>query len=99
MIGIAFVYSIGKALGLSLELWHYFIIVPIQVLVTLLPISINGLGVREWILILITGALSTNVTSPEAISLGLLMTLVGLVVSLIGGGFYVVGNRQATFAA
>lgn len=99
IVGVAFVFSIGKGLDLSLELWHYFIIVPVQVFVTLLPISINGLGVREWILILITSTLASNVTSPQAISLGLLLTLVGLIVSLIGGGIYVVGNRQATSTA
>lgn len=99
IVSVAFVFSVGKGLGLSLEIWHYFIIVPVQVLVTLLPISINGLGVREWILILITGTLSSKVTSPQAISLGLLLTLVGLLVSLIGGGFYVVGNRQAAVTA
>jgi hypothetical protein len=95
-VGIAFVFCIGRSLGLPLELWHYFVIVPIQVLVTLLPITVNGLGVREWILILLTDALSSGVTSSQAISLGLLFTLVGLIVSLVGGGFYVAGNRQAS---
>jgi glycosyltransferase 2 family protein len=98
-VGIAFVYCIGRGLGLPLHIWHYFVIVPIQVLVTLLPISINGLGVREWILILLTSALSSSVTSSQAISLGLLITLVGLVISLIGGGFYVAGKRHEAITA
>lgn len=40
-------YLIAKALNLPIPLWSFFLIIPLATLVTLLPISVNGIGVRE----------------------------------------------------
>ncbi len=93
-VGVAFYYTLGQSLGLRLEFWHYLVIVPLVVLTMLLPISLNGLGVREGTLVLLTAALGVDVLPGEAVALGLLATAVLLLVSLIGGGFYVAGTRN-----
>jgi uncharacterized protein (TIRG00374 family) len=92
LAGITFFYSLGRGLQLPLNVWHYLVIVPLTVIATMLPISFNGLGVREGALIVLTAALGTSVLPAEAVALGLLSSIVSLLVSLIGGVFYVAGN-------
>ncbi len=41
-------YLIGKALHLEISLVDYFIFIPVVLLIQLVPITINGLGVREY---------------------------------------------------
>lgn len=40
-------YLIAKALTLPIPLWSFFLIIPLATLITMLPISVNGIGVRE----------------------------------------------------
>jgi hypothetical protein len=91
-----FFYCLGRGLGLPLEAWHYFVIIPLMVVATLLPISFNGLGVREGALILLTAALGAQIDPAQGIALGLMAAFVILVISLIGGGFYIVGAWEQT---
>jgi uncharacterized protein (TIRG00374 family) len=90
--GILFFYSLGRGLRLGMSAWHYFVIVPITVVVSLLPVSINGLGIREGALVILTGALGTGVLPAEAVVLGLLSSAISLVVSLPGAFFYIAGQ-------
>ena len=99
LVGIAFFYFLGRSLGLELAAWHYLVIVPLTVVATLLPISLNGLGVREGTLVLLIGILSNDVDSSEAIALGLLASVVGMLISLVGASFYIAGNNKEAYAA
>ncbi|MGQ9560888.1 MAG: lysylphosphatidylglycerol synthase transmembrane domain-containing protein [Candidatus Oleimicrobiaceae bacterium] len=40
-------YLIARAVGIQLGLGHFFLIVPIATIVTMLPVTINGIGIRE----------------------------------------------------
>lgn len=97
LIGIAFFYFLGRGMQLPMAAWHYLIIVPLTVIVMVLPISFNGLGLREGTLVLLTGALSTGVSPAEAIALGLLSSIVSLLVSLLGMLFYVTEERGEAY--
>ena len=46
---VAHYYAIGLALGFDVPLYAYAFIVPIATVVMALPISINGIGVREGV--------------------------------------------------
>lgn len=92
-VGIGFYYTLGNAIGLELDAWHYLIIVPLVSVATMLPISINGLGVREGSLILITQALGVNVSVDQALALGLLASVMIPAVSLLGGWFHIRGRE------
>jgi uncharacterized protein (TIRG00374 family) len=77
---------VGKALGLRIggpEYIQFFVFVPLLGLVMMLPISINGLGIREGAGIL----LFTQIGFPEeqAFLMEFLTYVVMVVVSLIGG--------------
>jgi uncharacterized protein (TIRG00374 family) len=93
--GIVFFFCIGKSLGVELDLWYYFAVVPPTVVATMLiPISFNGLGVREATLVLLTSATGIAVSPPQAVALGLLALMVTLCNSLLGGVFYVTGKGR-----
>lgn len=92
LAGIMFFYSLGRGLQLQLNVGHYLVIVPLTVVATMLPISFNGLGVREGALIVLTAALGTSVLPAEAVALGLLSSVITLLVSLLGGVFYIAGG-------
>lgn len=99
LIGIAFFYFLGRGMHLPMAAWHYLIVVPLTVIIMVLPISFNGLGLREGMLVLLTGALNTGVSPAEAIALGLLSSIVSLLVSLLGMLFYVTEERREAYAA
>jgi uncharacterized membrane protein YbhN (UPF0104 family) len=40
-------YLIAKAVGIQLGLGHFFFIVPVATILTMLPVTINGIGIRE----------------------------------------------------
>ncbi len=86
------VAQIGAAMGLSLPLSAYCISVPIVALLTMLPVSISGVGVREggmaWML-------STyGVPSALGVTLGMLWFLVTVVGGLVGGVVYMASGKE-----
>jgi hypothetical protein len=93
LMGIAFYYCLGRSLSLALSLGHYFVLAPLVALLTMIPISLNGIGVREGSLIVLTAALGASVEADQAVALGLLSSIVVLAVSLLGAIVYVGGRR------
>lgn len=79
-IFIAFIY--GRALGIELALKNYFFFFPLVYIATVLPISLNGLGVRE---ITITGLMAVAGIAPSlSLSLALLIFLDRIVKGVLG---------------
>ena len=80
-------YLIGRALHLSIPILDYFIFIPIVHLILLIPITINGLGLREVSYIEIFGFY--GVAAGAAISFSLVDVAFMLVIGLVGGIIYV----------
>ncbi len=78
---------VSKGLGQHIGLTHFFYLIPITAIVTLLPISINGIGLREGAFVVTFS--QVGLASEEALSLSLIITLTTLLTSLIGGWFYI----------
>jgi uncharacterized protein (TIRG00374 family) len=78
--------AFGVALGLSVPLYLYFIAIPLSSLVTYLPISFGGYGVREGVLTL--AFTSMGVAAPTALALALLVDIQTLLFALAGGVLY-----------
>ena len=77
----------ARAMGLSISGLALFTAIPITAIITALPVSINGLGVRE---VAYAGLLSYFGIAPEeAVALSLVMTATIVGWSLIGGLLYV----------
>jgi hypothetical protein len=76
-------YAIFLALGADVSLAYCFLVIPIILFITLLPVSINGLGIREWAYIYFFGRLGLSMA--EAVAASLLFFTLLILVSLIGG--------------
>jgi len=82
---------IGKALGISIAPLDYFIFIPIVLLIQLIPITINGLGLRE-------GAYTEifsfyGISAGAALSFSLIDLAFMLLVGLAGGAVYIARRR------
>jgi glycosyltransferase 2 family protein len=76
---------IGLSLGLPLGLTDYLVFIPVVTIVTLVPVSIGGWGVREGALVALLGLV--GVPSYTARAFSVLFGFVGMLVSLPAFGF------------
>jgi len=79
---------VARALGVQVELAYFFLFVPLLAVIVSLPISLNGIGVREGVGILLFGMVGLDKGS--AFSLQFTTYLVAVAVSLIGGLVFLV---------
>lgn len=88
--GVVQVWLIGVGLGLDVPLTYYAVIVPLVTLMTLAPVSVNGMGLRELGLVVLLAPL--GVTAAPAVTLSLLLFALTVLTSLAGAGFYLAGS-------
>lgn len=88
--GILQVWLLSHALGIEVPLTAFAVVVPLVTLLTMLPISVNGVGVREGFLMLLLAPV--GVSAAEALALGLLWLTMLAAASLIGGIVFVAGG-------
>jgi uncharacterized protein (TIRG00374 family) len=84
---ILFYFLIGKALHLAIPLLDYFVFIPLVLLIQIIPISINGWGLREGSYIEIF--MFYGIKAEGAWSFSIIEIAFGLIVGLIGGAIYV----------
>ena len=83
----------AHALGLRVGWTAILAFMPAVAIIQVLPITLGGLGTREGALVFFLHDL--NISSADAIALGLLFYGVNLVVSLAGAPAFAVGSRRA----
>ncbi|HET9327984.1 MAG TPA: lysylphosphatidylglycerol synthase transmembrane domain-containing protein [Candidatus Eisenbacteria bacterium] len=88
---------VSRALGLQIPLQYFLLFVPLLAVIVSLPISLNGLGLREGAGVLLFGLI--GVDRPRAFSLQFLTYLVAVAVSLLGGLAYLIRIPQRRAAA
>jgi uncharacterized protein (TIRG00374 family) len=84
---VLFSFLVGRALGLSIPVRYFLLCVPFTVIISLVPISINGVGVRESGYVFLLAKIGYS--SSQAVSLSLLIYGLSLLASLVGGIAYV----------
>jgi len=84
-------YFAGASLGLSIPLFSHLVYVPIISIIAMIPISINGIGVREWGYVFLFGL--AGLSGDEALSLSLLFFAIGIAGSLTGGVAFLFKSR------
>jgi len=84
-------YEMAGALGIEVSMKYFFLFIPVIAILIALPVSINGIGVREGAGILFFG--QVGVSQAEAFSMGFLAYVVGVFVSLVGGVLFIVRGR------
>lgn len=86
-IGIWVVYLLGLSIEVNATFSTYLIFVPIISLVSMVPISFSGVGVREYSFLYIFSVV--GVSKEKAVSLSLLWFLVMIITGLFGMFFYI----------
>ncbi len=101
---IAFAYSLALQLNIVFQYWafakcveiditfdRFLIVVPINTIATMIPISFNGIGVREWATIWVCAPL--GVASADAALIAVLFIASGLFLAAIGA--FLLNQRMA----
>ncbi len=84
--------AVADALGLGLSLTVMLAFVPAVAIVQVFPLTIGGLGLREGAFVLFLHPL--GVSTSQAVALGLMIYLVNLLVSLLGGPAFALGSDR-----
>jgi glycosyltransferase 2 family protein len=87
---VVVLWILSLALNLDVPASYYVVAVPMITLMTVLPISLNGIGVREGGMILFLSPL--GVPDAAAVSLAVLWFMVFTAASLLGGVVYFLGD-------
>ena len=96
-LGMGAVALLGAGIGIKLPLPFYFVSLPLGALITLIPISFNGLGVRAGAFIYFFGL--KGVEAEPALGLGLLFFSVQVALSLLGGVAYAAGLHRRSIVS
>jgi uncharacterized protein (TIRG00374 family) len=84
---IASIWITSVGLGLNIGFSYFLIFVPVITLVSMIPVSLNGMGLREYAFMSLFSAIGV---SPEScIALGLLSSIIIILSSLPGGVIYI----------
>lgn len=92
IVQIASVYVIALALGLDVSFAAVMIALPAVLLVSSLPISLAGWGVREQSMVLALGAM--GVAAPDALAISVLVGLSWIIIGLPGALVWLGYRRQ-----
>ncbi|TMD45966.1 MAG: flippase-like domain-containing protein [Chloroflexi bacterium] len=87
-------YSYAIAIGVSVPLYFYFVAIPFVSLVTFLPISINGFGVRESAFVSLFATM--HISAASSLLIVLLMDAQVIFFGVLGGCIYFMLNRKKT---
>ncbi|MFH1287126.1 MAG: lysylphosphatidylglycerol synthase transmembrane domain-containing protein [bacterium] len=88
-------YFIARSVGLCINVFYFFIFIPIVFLITVIPISLSGIGVREGVFVYLFG--KVNVPSDQAVLISFLFFTLIIVFSLIGGVVHFWSNVKSYF--
>lgn len=85
-IGVLVVYFLGTGLAIPLEFKFYLIFIPIITVVSMVPISLSGFGIREYGFLFLFG--NFGISKEKAVGLSLMWFLTMLITGFIGMFFY-----------
>jgi len=80
-------YFIGISIGVNIPFFDYFFTIPILLIALSIPVSINGIGIREFVLI--EFFIFYSFSSEFAISFSFLDMIFNLILGIIGGIIYI----------
>ena len=80
-------YLVGLSLGVRIPVAYYFLFVPVLAALVSLPISLNGLGVREGMAVVLFQM--AGLSREESFSIPFLTYAVSVVISLLGGLIFI----------
>jgi uncharacterized membrane protein YbhN (UPF0104 family) len=93
---VVFYFAVADALHLDVALWDLAVIVPVSFVVQMLPVSVNGFGVREATFSLYFTRIGHPIAS--AVLLSLVAQALIIAFSLLGAAVYVSRSRHGESA-
>ncbi len=89
---IASQYILALSLGVIVPVQYFALFIPLTALVQMLPISFNGLGVREGTFQALFS--TVDVAGEQAVAISLLYYVLRVITGLVGGLMYLIGNLR-----
>ena len=89
-------YLVGLSLGVRLEAGYYFLFVPVLAALVSLPISMNGLGIREGASVVLFQM--AGLTREQAFTIPFVTYLMSVSISLLGGFIFVTRSPRRALA-
>ena len=81
---------LASSMGIIIPWQYFFLLVPVTALSSMLPVSLSGLGVREWTYVYFLSFI--NIPPTEGFSLGILWFFLVFLAGLMGGIVFFAGN-------
>jgi glycosyltransferase 2 family protein len=89
-------YLVGLAMGIKLPIGIYALYTPIITAINLLPLSFNGIGVREYTYQVLFGMV--GIAAAQAVAMALAFNLLRTLAGLLGGVFSLVTGIKRSLA-
>jgi uncharacterized membrane protein YbhN (UPF0104 family) len=83
-------FALFKAVGVSVSLSLVFVVMPVTILLTTIPISFNGIGVREWSML----SLTAYTINSEQLLASLFLGYAVVILQAVQGGIVFVAKRN-----
>jgi glycosyltransferase 2 family protein len=87
LVVIAATWVVALGLGIHLSYMYFLIFIPVITLISMIPVSLNGMGLREWSFLCLFKAV--GVPTASCIALGVLSSIMIILSSLPGGIVYI----------
>lgn len=88
-------YTLGRGLGINVGIGYFFLFIPLITAVSMIPISLSGLGLREGAFVFLFTKVGAG--KEQIITLSLMWFMIMAVVSLIGGIEYLrMGGKRGS---
>ncbi|MGY8637268.1 lysylphosphatidylglycerol synthase transmembrane domain-containing protein [Bradyrhizobium sp. 14AA] len=97
LVTAAACFALARGVGAQLSVLDAGILIPPVILLTAVPISISGWGVREGAMVACLGL--AGVPSEEALSVSLLLGAVSVIVGLAGGVIWLSSAERGSYSA
>ena len=81
-LNIGVVYFLSRGLSINISFFHVVVFLPIIILISFIPVSISGIGLREGSFVILLG--TVGVSQEMAVSLSLVWFLSYVIASLVG---------------
>ncbi len=92
VVRISLAWLIGSGIGIDLPFSYYWVFMPFNILMILLPLSLGGFGLPQGTMVWTLGPL--GVAATDAFLLSLLFVLAGVVGNLPGAVLYALGHSR-----
>ncbi len=93
MLAISINWIMAEGLHIHVPLYYFLLFIPVVTLISMIPISLNGMGLREYAFLSLFG--SIGVDREASVALGLLSSMTIFLSAIPGGLIYIFFRNRA----